>query len=248
MQAAGEIVGRALQAVKAAAGPGVSTAELDAVAEQTIRDAGAIPTFQGYQGFPASICASVNDVIVHGIPSATTVLAEGDLVSIDCGATLDGWVGDSAWTFGIGEVADDVDKLNKATEWVLMEGMKAMVPDNRLTDVSHALEVATRQAENKFGVTLGIVEGYGGHGIGRTMHEDPYLANEGKSGRGPIIQEGSVLAIEPMLTLGTTRSEVREDGWTVVTLDGSWASHWEHTVAATAGGPRILTPRRSSLS
>ena len=248
MQAAGEIVGRALQAVKAAAGPGVSTAELDAVAEQTIRDAGAIPTFQGYQGFPASICASVNDVIVHGIPSTATVLAEGDLVSIDCGATLNGWVGDSAWTFGIGEVADDVDKLNKATEWVLMEGMKAMVPDNRLTDVSHALEVATRQAENKFGVTLGIVEGYGGHGIGRTMHEDPYLANEGKSGRGPIIQEGSVLAIEPMLTLGTTRSEVREDGWTVVTLDGSWASHWEHTVAATAGGPRILTPRRSSLS
>ena len=248
MQAAGEIVGRALQAVKAAAGPGVSTAELDAVAEQTIRDAGAIPTFQGYQGFPASICASVNDVIVHGIPSAATVLAEGDLVSIDCGATLDGWVGDSAWTFGIGEVADDVDKLNKATEWVLMEGMKAMGPDNRLTDVSHALEVATRQAENKFGVTLGIVEGYGGHGIGRTMHEDPYLANEGKSGRGPIIQEGSVLAIEPMLTLGTTRSEVKEDGWTVVTLDGSWASHWEHTVAATAGGPRILTPRRSSLS
>ena len=248
MQAAGEIVGRALQAVKAAAGPGVSTAELDAVAEQTIRDAGAIPTFQGYQGFPASICASVNDVIVHRIPSAATVLAEGDLVSIDCGATLNGWVGDSAWTFGIGEVADDVDKLNKATEWVLMEGMKAMVPDNRLTDVSHALEVATRQAENKFGVTLGIVEGYGGHGIGRTMHEDPYLANEGKSGRGPIIQEGSVLAIEPMLTLGTTRSEVKEDGWTVVTLDGSWASHWEHTVAATAGGPRILTPRRSSLS
>ena len=248
MQAAGEIVGRALQAVKAAAGPGVSTAELDAVAEQTIRDAGAIPTFQGYQGFPASICASVNDVIVHGIPSVATVLAEGDLVSIDCGATLNGWVGDSAWTFGIGEVADDVDKLNKATEWVLMEGMKAMVPDNRLTDVSHALEVATRQAENKFGVTLGIVEGYGGHGIGRTMHEDPYLANEGKSGRGPIIQEGSVLAIEPMLTLGTTRSEVKEDGWTVVTLDGSWASHWEHTVAATAGGPRILTPRRSSLS
>ena len=233
MQAAGEIVGRALQAVKAAAGPGVSTAELDAVAEQTIRDAGAIPTFQGYQGFPASICASVNDVIVHGIPSAATVLAEGDLVSIDCGATLDGWVG---------------DKLNNATDWVLMEGMKAMVPDNRLTDVSHALEVATRQAENKFGVTLGIVEGYGGHGLGRTMHEDPYLANEGKSGRGPIIQEGSVLAIEPMLTLGTTRSEVKEDGWTVVTLDGSWASHWEHTVAATAGGPRILTPRRSSLS
>lgn len=243
MQAAGEIVGKALQAVRAEAKAGMSTWDLDQIAEQVIRDAGAVPTFLGYQGFPASVCASVNEVIVHGIPSKETILEEGDLVSIDCGATFNGWVGDSAWSFGIGELDEDVQALNLATEWVLMEGMKAMVPGNRLTDVSHALEIATRKAESKFGVALGIVDGYGGHGIGRHMHEEPYLANEGKAGKGPVIQEGSVLAIEPMLTLGTEDSAVLEDDWTVVTLDGSWAAHWEHTVAATKGGPRILTPR-----
>lgn len=244
MQAAGEIVGEALQAVRAAAAVGVSTLELDAIAEQTIRDRGAIPTFKGYGGFPGSICASVNDVIVHGIPNKETILKEGDLVSIDCGATLDGWVGDSAWTFGIGTIADDVRALNEATEWVLYEGMKAMIPGNRLTDVSHALEMATRAAEKKFNVHLGIVDGYGGHGIGHEMHEEPYLANEGKGGRGPMIQEGSVLAIEPMLTLGSVDSIVLADEWTVVTDDNSWSSHWEHTVAATNDGPRILTPRK----
>lgn len=243
MQAAGEIVGKALQAVRDAAASGVSTLELDEVAEQTIRDAGATPTFKGYEGFPGSICASVNDVIVHGIPGKDIVLAEGDLVSIDCGATLDGWVGDSAWTFGVGKLSPEAVALNDATEWVLMEGLKAMLPGNRLTDVSHALEHATYRAEDKFGVDLFIVDGYGGHGIGRTMHEEPYLANEGKAGRGPLIQEGSVLAIEPMLTLGTEDNAVLDDDWTVVTLDGSLAAHWEHTVAATADGPRILTPR-----
>lgn len=243
MQAAGEVVGKALVAVREAAGVGVSTAELDAVAEAVIRECGALPTFKGYEGFPASICASVNDVIVHGIPSTKTVLEEGDLVSIDCGATLDGWVGDSAWSFSIGQTDEDVTALNEATRWVLHEGLKAMQPGNKLTDVSHALEKATRAAEAKFNVQLGIVDGYGGHGIGHTMHEDPFLPNEGRAGRGPEIVEGSVLAIEPMLTLGTTDNAVLEDDWTVVTLDGSWASHWEHTVAATAGGPRILTPR-----
>ena len=243
MQAAGEIVGKALQAERDAAASGVSTLELDEVAEQTIRDAGATPTFKGYEGFPGSICASVNDVIVHGIPGKDIVLAEGDLVSIDCGATLDGWVGDSAWTFGVGKLSPEAVALNDATEWVLMEGLKAMLPGNRLTDVSHALEQATYRAEDKFGVDLFIVDGYGGHGIGRTMHEEPYLANEGKAGRGPLIQEGSVLAIEPMLTLGTEDNAVLDDDWTVVTLDGSLAAHWEHTVAATADGPRILTPR-----
>lgn len=244
MQAAGEIVGRALQAVQAAAKPGVSTLELNNVAEETIRAAGAVPTFLGYEGFPASICASVNEVIVHGIPSSNTVLQEGDLVSIDCGATYEGWVGDSAITFGVGELWPEAEALNQATQWVLAEGIKAMVPGNRLTDVSHAIETATRKAEQKFGVKLGIVDGYGGHGIGRNMHEEPFLANEGRGGRGPMIQEGSVLAIEPMLTLGTVDSAVLEDDWTVVTLDGSWSSHWEHTVAATAKGPRILTPRK----
>lgn len=243
MQAAGEIVGRALQEVRAVAKAGMSTLELDAIAEAVIRDAGAVPTFKGYGGFPGSICASVNEVIVHGIPSADVILAEGDLVSVDCGATLDGWVGDSAWSFGIGQLSPEVQALNDATEWVLREGLKAMIPGNKLTDVSHALEMATYAAEEKFGVDLYIVDGFGGHGIGKQMHEDPYLANEGRAGRGPEIQEGSVLAIEPMLTLGTEDNEVLEDEWTVVTIDGSVSSHWEHTVAATAEGPRILTPR-----
>lgn len=243
MEAAGAIVGKALQAVCNEAKAGMTTLDLDQIAEEVIRSHGAIPTFKGYQGFPGSICASVNDVIVHGIPNKETVLKEGDLVSIDCGATLDGWVGDSAWSFGIGELDTRAQALNSATEWVLMEGLKAMVPGNRLTDVSHALELATRAAEKKFGVKLGIVDGYGGHGIGHTMHEEPYLANEGKPGKGPIIQAGSVLAIEPMLTLGSVDSLVLDDDWTVVTDDESWAAHWEHTVAATDDGPRILTPR-----
>lgn len=243
MQAAGEIVGKALQEVRAAAASGVATLELDAVAEEVIRSNGAVPTFKGYQGFPGSICSSVNDVIVHGIPSKKVVLKEGDLVSIDCGATLDGWVGDSAWSFGVGQLAPEVQSLNDATEWVLMEGLKAMVPGNKLTDVSWALEEATDRAEEKFGVDLFIVDGFGGHGIGREMHMDPFLPNEGKPGKGPKIQEGSVLAIEPMLALGTEANRTLGDDWTVVTIDGSWASHWEHTVAATADGPRILTPR-----
>ncbi|WP_435384033.1 type I methionyl aminopeptidase [Corynebacterium auris] len=244
MEAAGRVVGEALVAVRAAAAPGVSTRELDRVAEEVIRSHGATPTFLGYEGFPASICASVNDVVVHGIPGRGTVLREGDLVSIDCGATLDGWVGDSAWSFGVGALAADVDKLNRATEWVLNEGIAAMVPGNRLTDVSHALEAATRRAEERFGVVLGILDGYGGHGIGRSMHEDPYLSNEGRPHRGPRIREGSVLAIEPMLILGGgVESKVLDDDWTVLTLDGAPAAHWEHTVAATADGPRVLTPR-----
>ena len=244
MEAAGRIVGIALQEVRKAAAPGVTTADLDAVAEDVIRGHGALPTFKGYQGFPGSICASVNDVVVHGIPSTDIVLKEGDLVSVDCGATLDGWVGDSAWSFGVGELAEDVDKLNRATRQVLLEGMQAMVPGNRLTDVSHALELATRKAEADFGIELGILDGYGGHGIGREMHEDPYLHNEGRPGRGPLIVAGSVLAIEPMLILGgETDSVVLDDEWTVVTADNSPAAHWEHTVAATEDGPRILTPR-----
>lgn len=244
MEEAGAIVGKALQAVREAAVPGATTLDLDQVAEQVIRDHGATPTFKGYNGFPGSICASVNEVVVHGIPSADVVLADGDLVSIDCGATFEGWVGDSAWSFGVGELDAEVDKLNRATRQVLLEGMQAMVPGNRLTDVSHALEQATRRAEEEFGVELGILAGYGGHGIGRTMHEDPYLENEGRPGRGPLIQAGSVLAIEPMLILGgETDSAVLDDDWTVVTADGSPAAHWEHTVAATEDGPRILTPR-----
>ena len=243
MEAAGRIVGEALVAVRSAAKPGMSTLDLDEIAEDIIRGADAIPSFKGYEGFPGSVCTSVNDVVVHGIPSSAVILSEGDLVSIECGAILDGWHGDSAWTFGIGELSATDTALNDATAQVLAEGLRAMTPGNRLTDVSAALEIATRKAEDDFGIDLYIVDGFGGHGIGRSMHEDPYLPNEGRGGRGPQIVAGSVLAIEPMLTSGTVDTKTDADDWTVRTVDGSRASHWEHTVAATDSGPRILTPR-----
>ncbi|ALG85619.1 type I methionyl aminopeptidase [Gordonia phthalatica] len=243
MEAAGVIVGRALVAVRDAAKAGVSTLELDAVAEAVIRDAGAVPSFKGYHGFPGSICSSVNDVVVHGIPSKDVVLAEGDLVSIDCGAILDGWHGDSAWTFGIGKLSKADQQLNEATLMSLEAGIAAMIPDSRLTDVSHAIELGTKSAIKKFGRKFGIVDGYGGHGIGREMHMEPFLSNEGKPNRGPLLVVGSTLAIEPMLTLGTEDTTVLEDDWTVITDDGTRAAHWEHTVAVTEDGPRILTPR-----
>lgn len=244
MAAAGAVVGEALVAVRDAAAPGVTTADLDAIAHEVIVKAGAVPSFLGYEGFPGSICASVNEVVVHGIPSSDVVLGEGDLVSVDCGAILDGWHGDSAWSFGVGELADDVDRLNRATARVLEAGIAAMVPGARLTDISFAIEDATRRAEAEFGVGLGIIDGYGGHAIGREMHMDPFLPNEGDPGHGPRIVEGSVLAIEPMLILdGEVDSEELDDGWTVVSANRRPASHWEHTVAATAAGPRILTRR-----
>lgn len=243
MEAAGRVVGAALVAVRAAAKPGATTLDLDEVAETVIREAGGVPSFKGYHGFPGSICSSVNDVVVHGIPSATEVLAEGDLVSIDCGAILDGWHGDSAWTFGVGELSEADADLSEATRLSLEAGIAAMIDGGRLTDVSHAIERGTRAAEQKLGRRFGIVAGYGGHGIGREMHMDPFLANEGKPNRGPRLVVGSTLAIEPMLTLGTTETSVLEDEWTVVTDDGSRAAHWEHTVAVTEDGPRILTPR-----
>nr|WP_280489191.1 type I methionyl aminopeptidase [Nocardia farcinica] len=208
-----------------------------------LREAGAVPSFKGYHGFPGSICSSVNDRVVHGIPSAEEILAEGDLVSIDCGAILDGWHGDSAWTFGVGSIIEADRLLSEATRISMEAGIAAMVPGNRLTDVSHAIELGTRAAELEHGRAYGIVDGYGGHGIGREMHMDPFLANEGEPGRGPQLVVGSVLAIEPMLTLGTTQTKVLDDDWTVVTVDGSRAAHWEHTVAVTEDGPRILTPR-----
>ncbi|WP_216903410.1 type I methionyl aminopeptidase [Nocardia alni] len=243
MAAAGAIVGRALVAVRAAAKPGVSTLELDEVAEQVIREAGAVPSFKGYHGFPGSICSSVNDRVVHGIPSSQEILGEGDLVSIDCGAILDGWHGDSAWTFGIGEIIEADRLLSEATKLSMEAGIAAMLPDNRLTDISHAIELGTRVAQREHGRDYGIVDGYGGHAIGREMHMDPFLANEGEPGRGPKLVVGSVLAIEPMLTLGTVDTKVLDDDWTVVTTDGSRAAHWEHTVAVTDDGPRILTVR-----
>lgn len=241
MAAAGALVAEALRAVQAAAAPGVSTKHLDEIAESVIRDGGGIPSFLGYRGFPASICASVNERVVHGIPADDEILAAGDLVSIDCGAILDGWHGDSAITFGVGDLIPADEALSQATKAALDAGIDAMRPGNRLTDVSHAIETATRAAERRDNRRYGIVANYGGHGIGRQMHMDPFLPNEGAPGRGPHLAVGSVLAIEPMLTLGTTETVVLADEWTVVTADGSRAAHWEHTVAVTEDGPRILT-------
>ena len=241
MAAAGAVVAAALRAVHAAAVAGTSTLSLDGIAESVIRDAGAVPSFLGYHGYPASICASVNDRVVHGIPSAGETLAPGDLVSIDCGAVLDGWHGDAAITFGVGTLDPIDEALCEATRASLDAGIAAMVVGNRLTDVSHAIETGTRAAEARHGRPFGIVTGYGGHGIGRHMHMDPFRPNEGSPGRGPLLAPGSVLAIEPMLTLGTGKTVVLDDQWTVTTMDGSRAAHWEHTVAVTDDGPRILT-------
>ncbi|MRH92844.1 type I methionyl aminopeptidase [Nocardia sp. SYP-A9097] len=243
MAAAGAIVGRALVAVRDAAKPGVSTLELDEVAEQLIRESGAIPSFKGYHGFPGSICSSVNDRVVHGIPSKDEVLTEGDLVSIDCGAILEGWHGDSAWTFGVGNIIEADRLLSEATRLSMEAGIAAMVDGARLTDISHAIELGTYAAQDLHGRQYGIVDGYGGHAIGREMHMDPFLPNEGAPGKGPRLVVGSVLAIEPMLTLGTTETRTLEDDWTVVTTDGTRAAHWEHSVAVTEDGPRILTLR-----
>lgn len=241
MAAAGGLVAAALRAVQQAATAGATTKDLDRVAEAVIREAGGIPSFLGYHDYPASICSSVNDRVVHGIPSADEVLADGDLVSIDCGAIIDGWHGDAAVTFGVGALIPADVALSEATRLSMEAGIAAMVPGNRLTDVSHAIERGTRAAERTHDRRYGIVSGYGGHGIGRQMHMDPFLPNEGEPGRGPMLVAGSVLAIEPMLTLGTTRTRILDDEWTVVTIDGSRAAHWEHTVAVTDDGPRILT-------
>ncbi|WP_059015991.1 type I methionyl aminopeptidase [Mycobacterium sp. M26] len=241
MAAAGAVVAAALRTVREVAAAGMSTKDLDDAAETVIREAGAIPSFLGYHGYPASICSSVNDRVVHGIPRADEKLASGDLVSIDCGAILDGWHGDAAITFGIGPLIPMDEALSAATKASMEAGIAAMIPGNRLTDVSHAIEQGTRAAERTYGRRFGIVEGYGGHGIGRQMHMDPFLPNEGKPGRGPHLVVGSVLAIEPMLTLGTVKVRKLADEWTVVTADGTRAAHWEHTVAVTEDGPRILT-------
>jgi methionyl aminopeptidase len=241
MRAAGLVVASALKNVTEAVRAGVSTAELDEIAEQTIRDAGAVPSFKGYHGFPASICASVNEQIVHGIPSASQVLADGDLISIDCGAILDGWHGDSAVTVTVGTPNPVDQALSEATRVAMQAGIEAVRPDGRLTDISHAVETAVHDAERADRRKYGIIREYGGHGIGRAMHMEPFLPNYGKPGKGPRLRVGMAIAIEPMLTLGGERTEELDDGWTVVTVDGSRAAHWEHTVAITDDGPWVLT-------
>jgi methionyl aminopeptidase len=241
MRAAGLVVHAALEKMRAAVAPGVSTADLDAIAEETIRAAGAIPSFKGYQGFPASICSSINQQVVHAIPSGAAVLAEGDLISIDCGAILDGWHGDSAITVPVGEVKPELVRMAEVAEDSMWAGIIAMARGaasgkGRLTDISHAIESAIK-ASGRYG----IVEGYGGHGIGTEMHQDPHVLNHGRPGKGPALVPGMALAIEPMITLGSPRTAELDDGWTVVTRDGSTAVHVEHTVAIFDDGVLVTT-------
>lgn len=236
MRSAGLVVARALDEMRAAVAPGVSTLDLDAVARDVLRDAGATPSFLHYHGFPAVICASVNERVVHGIPSAAEKLHEGDLISIDFGAIVEGWHGDSAISVPVGAVAAEIAELSRVCETSMWDGIAAARTDSRLTDISHAVESSIRHAGK-----YGIVAGYGGHGIGSRMHMDPHILNYGRAGKGPRLHPGMALAIEPMITLGSRATKEQEDGWTVSTVDSSRAAHWEHTVAILDDGPWVLT-------
>ncbi|MEO6713266.1 MAG: type I methionyl aminopeptidase [Mycobacteriales bacterium] len=235
MREAGLIVAAALAASRAAVAPGQTTADLDAVAEKVIRGAGAIPSFKGYQGFPATLCTSINDEIVHGIPNSKRPLREGDIVSIDCGAIVGGFHGDSAITVGVGDVAPHLEDLMRVCEDALWRGLAAAHLGGRVTDIGAAIEGYVRP----FG--YGIVEEYVGHGIGTALHQPPNVPNFGKPGRGPKLERGLVLAVEPMVNLGTRYTRQLEDGWTVVTQDGLPSAHFEHTFTLTDEGPWVLT-------
>ncbi len=232
--AAGAIVAEALELIAEEAKPGVTTAELDAVAERFIRRRGGIPTFKGYRGFPGSICASPNDMIVHGIPGAYE-LTPGDILSVDVGVTLKGFVGDSAVTLGIGEIAADRRHLLRVCQGSLRAMIEACTVGNRLSDLGDACQ------QHVEGAGLSVVRALVGHGVGRAMHEDPQVPNYGPPGKGPELREGMVLAIEPMITAGSYEIRVADDDWSIFTTDGSMAAHFEHTVAITKDGPRVLT-------
>ncbi|MCW2898219.1 MAG: methionine aminopeptidase type [Streptosporangiaceae bacterium] len=236
MRAAGLVVGTTLDRLREAVKPGITTADLDDIAEDSIRSAGATPSFKGYQGFPASICASVNEEIVHGIPNARKVLGEGDIVSIDCGAIVDGWHGDSAITVAVGDITSEQQRLIDVCEEAMWHGLAAGRVGARLSDISHAVEAYIR-AQGDYG----IVEGYTGHGIGTEMHMDPPVPNHGPPGLGPELVPGMCFAVEPMVNLGSRHTWELEDGWTVVTQDGRHSAHFEHTFAVTEDGPWVLT-------
>ncbi|WP_019632597.1 type I methionyl aminopeptidase [Actinomadura atramentaria] len=236
MRAAGLLVGRTLEVLRGAVKPGVTTLDLDTVAEQYIRDHGGVPSFKGYHGFTGTICASVNEEIVHGIPRADKVLRDGDVVSIDCGAIVEGWHGDSAITVPVGEITEEQATLLEVTEASLWHGLAAGLVGARLTDMSNAVETYVRERG-----AYGIVEGYGGHGIGTEMHMDPLIPNHGAAGHGPVLEAGMCFAVEPMVNLGTKETVELDDGWTVVTADGRHSAHFEHTFAVTPAGPRVLT-------
>jgi methionyl aminopeptidase len=236
MRQAGLVVGRTLARLREVVRPGITTADLDAIAEEMIRSQGGVPSFKGYHGFPASICTSINDEIVHGIPRPDRIIRDGDIVSIDCGAIVDGWHGDSAATVAVGEVSAELSELLRVCEEALWQGIAAAHPGGRLTDIGHAIETYVRSQGD-----YGIVEEYVGHGIGTEMHQDPQVPNYGRPGRGPRLREGLVLAVEPMLNLGARHTRELADGWTVVTADGSRSAHFEHTFAMTDQGPWVLT-------
>jgi methionyl aminopeptidase len=235
MAAAGDVVARTLRMLERLVRPGITTEELDAAAEKFIRSQGGVPTFKGYRGFPGSICASPNTMVVHGIPGPYA-LARGDLISLDVGVTLDGWVGDAARTLSVGPPSALTQTLLDGTEQALHAGIEQCHVGNRLGDVSHAIQVA---AESR---GLAIVRTLVGHGVGRKMHEDPQIPNYGDAGTGPPLLEGMVLAIEPMTTAGAPEVRPGNDGWAIYSEDGSLTAHFEFTVAITADGPRILTP------
>ena len=233
---AGALVAETIAHVGGLLAPGITTDELDAAAGAFIREHGGIPTSEGYKGYPKAICISPNDVVVHGIPD-DFVVHDGDVVTIDVGATLDGYIADSAYTFGVGEIDAETQRLLDVAQDALAAGIAEAVVGNRVGDVSHAIQELVESAG--FSVIRSLV----GHGVGRYYHEDPHIPNFGEPGRGPRLSEGMTIAIEPMITAGSSEVNVMEDGWTIRTVDGSMSAHFEHTVAILADGPRILTPR-----
>jgi methionyl aminopeptidase len=241
MARAGEVVAETLALLGERARPGVTTAELDALADELIRSHGGAPTFKGYRGYPASICTSPNDMVVHGIPGPYP-LAEGDILSVDVGVTLHGFVADSAYTFAIGEISTEAERLLEGCRAALAAGVEQCRPGNRLSDISHAIQVATE--EHGFSVVRSLV----GHGVGRAMHEEPQIPNYGAPGRGPVLAPGMTFAIEPMINAGSPDVVVHDDQWSISTADGSLSAHFEHTVAITDDGPRVLTAERTAVS
>ena len=237
MRAAGRLVGEVLTALTPKVAPGVTTAELDEIAEKLIIDAGAIPAFKGYHGYPATICASINEEVIHGIPSGHRMLQEGDILSIDVGASLEGYFGDSAITLPVGAVSEEAANLLRVTEEALYKAIEVVKPGGRVSDIGHAVQ----QHVEAYGFS--VVREFVGHGIGQRMHEEPQVPNYGEAGRGPRLAEGMVLAIEPMVNAGKPAVKVLSDGWTAVTRDKSLSAHFEHTVAVMASGAWILTAR-----
>lgn len=235
MRDAGKIVAKAHEEVAKAIRPGISTFELDKIAEKYIKSQGAIPAFKGYNGFAGSICASVNQEVVHGIPNKKRKLKNGDIISIDIGAMVNGYNADAAITYPVGDIDEEMAMLLRITEESLYKGIEKAIAGNRLGDISHAVQT---HAENN---GFGVVRDYVGHGIGRRIHEDPQIPNYGNAGHGPRLKAGMVLAIEPMLNAGTWEVKTLADGWTVETKDGKPSAHFEHTIAITDGEPEILT-------